>query len=254
MARLIILGSAAAVNDAAHDYTHFLLIGDSGRPILVDAGSNPLGKIKDIGVDDETLEDIILTHFHPDHVAGVPNMMMHMWLLGRKAPMRIYGLHHCVNRIEDTMAAYGWQEWPRFFPVTFHRVSERDNVRVIENEDFLIRSWPVKHFTVPTIGLRIENKHNGRVLAYSCDTMPVSSLLDIARDADILLHEAAGNDGFGHSSAAQAGEVATQAGAKSLILIHYHVWKRDPAPLVDEAAQTYDGPITLCKDLDEFVL
>ena len=38
MARVIILGSAAAVNDAQHDYTHFLLIGEQDSPILVDAG------------------------------------------------------------------------------------------------------------------------------------------------------------------------------------------------------------------------
>ena len=51
MAKTVILGSAAAVNDATHDYTHFLLIGDQGSPILVDAGSNPLGKLKNLGLD-----------------------------------------------------------------------------------------------------------------------------------------------------------------------------------------------------------
>ena len=157
MARLVILGSSNAVNDATHDYTHFLLIGERDTPVLVDAGSNPLGKIKDLGIDDEAVQDVILTHFHPDHVSGVPNMMMHMWLLGRKAPMRFYGLHHCINRTEDIMAAHGWQEWPNFFPVAFHRVSERFCAPVMENNDFRITAWPVKHF-VPTIGLRIENK------------------------------------------------------------------------------------------------
>jgi len=252
MARIVILGSAAAVNDATHDYTHFLLIGEEDTPILIDAGSNPLGKIKDLGIDDNTLQDMILTHFHPDHVAGVPNMMMHMWLLGRKSPLRIYGLHHCVNRVEDSMKAYGWEDWPNFFPVTFNRVSERDNAPILENKDFIIHSWPVKHFTIPTIGLRIQNKHNGKILAYSCDTKPIPALMDIAADADLLLHEAAGNDGFGHSSAKQAGEVAAEAGAKSLYLLHYHVWNQDPEPLVAEAAESYNGPITLCRDLDEF--
>lgn len=250
MARIVILGSSNAVNDAQHDYTHFLLIGERDTPILVDAGNNPLGKIKDLGVDDEGLQDIILTHFHPDHVSGVPNMMMHMWLLGRQAPIRFYGLHHCINRTEDMMSGYGWQEWPNFFPVAFHRVSERNRAPVMENEDFRITAWPVKHF-VPTIGLRIENKVTGKVLAYSCDTEPTPSLYELAQDADLLLHEAAGA-GPGHSSAKQAGTIATEVNAKSLYLIHYEVWNTDPTPLVAEAQETYDGPVVLCNDLDQF--
>lgn len=250
MARVVILGSAAAVNDARHDYTHFLLIGKEDSPILIDAGSNPLGKIKNLGIDDDSLQDVILTHFHPDHVAGVPNMMMHMWLLGRKAPMRIYGLHHCINRIEDTMEAYGWQEWPNFFPVSFQRVSERDDVIILENRDFVITTYPVKHF-VPTVGMRILNKHNGRVLGYGCDTEPCAGVRKIAKDVDILIHEAAGPPP-GHSTARQAGEIAAECGAKSLYLIHYQVWNTDPTPLVGEAARVYDGPIHLCQDYDEF--
>lgn len=250
MARVVILGSAAAVNDVSHDYTHFLLVGDQDTPILVDAGSNPLGKIQNLQLDDESLQDVILTHFHPDHVAGIPNMMMHMWLLGRRAPMRIYGLHHCINRIEDMMAMYGWNEWPNFFPVSFHRVSQRDDAPVLENADFRIRAFPVKHF-VPTIGLRIENKHNGRVLGYGCDTEPCSGVFQIAQDVDMLIHEAAGPPP-GHSTARQAGEVACEAGAKSLYLIHYQVWNTDPTPLVAEAGEMFDGPIHLCCDYDEF--
>ena len=44
----------------------------------------------------------------------------------------------------------------------------------------------------------------------------------------------------------------TQAGANELYLIHYQVWNQDPEPLVKEAAETYDGPIHLCRDFDEF--
>lgn len=248
MAKIVILGSAAAVNDATHDYTHFLLLGDETGPILIDAGSNPLGKLKHLGIDYNSLQDVILTHFHPDHVGGIPNMLMHMWLIGRQVPMRVHGLHHCINRIEDTMEAYNWQDWPNFFPITFHRLSERKNITVLDNADFHITAYPVKHF-VPTIGLRILNKHNGRVLGYSCDTEPCDTVFDIANDVDMLIHEAAGAPP-GHSTATQAAQIAHEASAKSLYLIHYPVWNADPEPLVDEAARIYKGPITLCKDFD----
>lgn len=247
MAQIAILGTAAAVSDAAHDYTHFLLIGDTST-VLVDCGSNPLGKIRNLGVQDDAVQDIILTHFHPDHVSGVPNMLMHMWLLGRRSPLRFYALHHCANRIEDMMLGFSWDSWPDFFPVTLNRVSERAGAPVLENDDFRIFAWPTRHF-VPTVGLRVENKRTGRVLAYSSDTEPIPELVDIARDADLLIHEAAGS-GSGHSSAAEAGEIATKAGAKSLYLIHYQVWNTDPRPLVDEARRTYSRPIVLCQDGD----
>jgi ribonuclease Z len=107
MARIVILGSAAAVSDAEHDYTHFLLIGETSL-VLVDCGSNPLGKIHNLGIDDDAVQDIILTHFHPDHVSGVPNMLMHMWLLGRTKPLRFYALHHCANRGHDAVVCVGY--------------------------------------------------------------------------------------------------------------------------------------------------
>lgn len=247
MARVLILGTAAAVRDATHDNTHFLLVGEHGS-VLVDCGSNPLGKIQDEGLDDRELQDVVLTHFHPDHVSGVPNMLMHMWQLGRQQPLRFYGLHHCMNRMEDMMVDFSWHEWPNFFPVTFNRVSERFNAPVMENEDFRIAAWPVQHF-VPTVGLRIENKKTGRVLAYTCDTNPTPSLLELGKGADLLIHEAAG-EGFGHSSARQAGQTATATNARSLYLIHYWVWNTDPSPLVGQAKETYDGPVHLCQDMD----
>ncbi len=247
MARVIILGSAAAVSDAEHDNTHFIIQGE-GSPILIDCGSNPLGKLHKLGINDETMQDVILTHFHPDHVSGFPNMLMQLWLLGRQMPLRIYGLNHCINRIEDMMLMFAWDTWPNFFPVPQHRILERPNAPVQENDDFRITAWPTKHF-IPTIGLRIENKKTGRVLAYSCDTEPIPAIVELAQGADMLIHEAAGK-GFGHSSARQAGVMATAAGAKSLYLIHYQVWNTDPTPLVAEARETFDGPVFLCEDFD----
>ena len=126
----------------------------------------------------------------------------------------------------------------------------KEQTAVLENEDFRITSWAVKHF-VPTIGLRIESKKTGKILAYSSDTEPHPILESLAADADILLHEAAGAPP-GHSTARQAGELASKVNAKALYLIHYQVWDTDPSPLVPEAQSAYDGPITLCKDFDEF--
>lgn len=246
MARLIILGSAAAVSDATHDNTHFLLKGDHGNIVLVDCGSNPMAKLSRYGVSADELQDLILTHFHPDHVYGVPILLMQMWLLGRKNSLNVYGLHHCLHRVEGMMASFVVDTWPGFPELVFHRIPEHPDVPVLENDDFRITAWPTRHF-IPTIGLRIEVKTSGQVIGYSCDTEPIPNIVSLARDVDLLLHEAAG-EGFGHSSAAQAGETATQAGAKRLALIHYNVWHTDPRRLIDEARTTYSGPVELAED------
>lgn len=260
MARLIILGSAAIVPSMEHDNTHMILQGEESN-ILIDCGSNPIARMRKIGVNYDDLTDMILTHFHPDHVVGVPILLNNMWLLGQQAgkqrgALRVYGIHHCLNRIEELMLAMGWDEWPDFFPVAFHKILERDNQLLLENNDFRITSWPVKHY-VPTIGIRIENKRNGYITAYSCDTAPTDSLYELGRNADMYIHEAAASKpDIGHTTAAEAGEIAREAGARKLVLIHYEVFGPDGpvdySNLPAEAAATFKGPVELAEDFMVF--
>ena len=247
MARLIILGAAAAISTAQNDNVHFVLEGDQGSVVLVDCSSNPVNKLPQFGIDPLAITDLILTHFHPDHVCGLPMLLMQPWLMGRKAALPVYGLHHCLSRAEQMMDLFGWREWDGFYGVDFHRIPEAAAIPVLDNDDFRITSWHTRHF-IPTIGLRIEVKTSGQVIAYSGDTAPTPRVVDLARDADFLIHEASGGPSVGHSSPAEAGAIATQARVKRLALIHYPVWQADPAPLVDEARSTFDGPVELTQD------
>lgn len=251
MARLTVLGSAAAISDIAHDNTHLLLQGDLGSSILIDCGSNPLPKLAQLGVGADDLTGLILTHFHPDHVAGLPIMLMQLWLMGRERPLPIYGLHHCLHRAEAVMQATAWETWPMFFEVQFCPLAERDEVLLLDNADFLITSWPTAHY-IPTIGLRVTVKPTGRVLSYTCDTAPAPSVVRLAQSADLLVHEAAGETP-GHSSAAQAGGTATAAGARRLVLIHYDI-RRPPAELIAEAQTAFAGEVEVAQDGAVFTL
>ena len=248
MARLTVLGSASAVSDASHDNSHFILQGDHSA-VLVDCGSNVVVKLRRCGIHYNRVTDLILTHFHPDHVYGVPMLLSHMSLLGRTMPLRIFGLHHCLERTEELIRAFAWYEWTMMFPLVFHHLPDRPHELVLENSDFVINSWPVHHYGLPTIGLRILSKVSKKIIGYSSDTAPVPSVIEIGREADMFFHEATGIDPYGHSSATQAGEMAAEAGAKRLILIHYEVWDQDPTGLVQEAQAAYDGPVELATDM-----
>lgn len=245
MPKLIILGSSNSIPDENHDNTHMVLIGNNST-VLVDCANNPLLRLKKVGVDFNQLTEIILTHFHPDHVSGIPLLLMDMWLLGRKRPLQIYGLKYTLDRMEDLMGFYGWATWPKFFPVTFNQLPDSENVLVINNEEFMVHSSLVHHM-IPCIGLRMENKSNGKVVAYSSDTEPCHQVVRLAEKADVLIHEAAGKV-RGHSSASQAGEIAKKAKVKELILIHYPTGENSTNQLIPDAKLNFDGKVILAED------
>ena len=248
MAKLIFLGTSNAISDEHHENTHMVLVGNE-HVVLIDCPNSPMVRFQKAGVDINHLTDLILTHFHPDHVSGVPQLLMNMWLMGRRESLNIYGLLHTIDRIEKLMEFYGWSEWPDFFPVKFIRVPEKAMAIMIECDEFNIFASPVQHF-IPTVGLRIEFKEAGKVLAYSSDTQPCPQIGRLADGVDILVHESSGALP-GHSSAAQAGQAAHQAEVGALYLIHYPTGQFASGDLVSEARQQFKGPVTLAEDFME---
>ena len=87
-------------------------------------------------------------------------------------------------------------------------------------------------------------------MAYSCDTEPCDQVVELAGGADVLLHESTG-EGFGHSSAFQAGAVAQKAGAKALYLIHYPPEKFGSQELICDAAANFRGEVKFTVDFLE---
>ncbi len=245
MVEVIFLGTANAVSDEEHENTHFA-ISSENRLIMVDCVGNPLVRLKQAGLNCRNLTDLFLTHFHPDHVSAVPLLLMNMWLLGRQQLINIYGLHPTLDRMETLMDAFGWQDWPDFFPVAFHRLPSERMTLALEDRDFRIFTSPVRHM-IPAMGLRVEVLNSGKRMAYSCDTAPCKEVEELAAGVDILIHEATG-DSPGHSPAIKAGEAARNADAKSLYLIHYDTRNGDPKKLVDEARKTFSGDIILAED------
>jgi ribonuclease Z len=217
MPELIILGSAAAIPNLDHDNSHMMIQTGDGV-VLIDCGTAPMLRLERLGIPTGEITDIILTHFHPDHISGLPLLLMSMWLGGRQKALRIYGLHHCLKRVEDL---------------------------ILEQGDVTIYSSLVCH-VIPTIGLRVEAA-TGKAIAYSCDTEPCQAVINLAQGASVLIHEATG-EGVGHSSAAQAGATAHDAGVDSLFLIHYPVGDSDLGTLIEEARGTFSGDVRLAED------
>jgi len=245
MARVIILGSSNAIPTTKGENTHMVVVGEE-RTLLIDSASNPILRLEQAGLELNSLTDIIVTHFHPDHVSGLPLLLMDMWLMGRQKPLDIYGLHYTLDRVEDLMGFYNWSEWPNFFPVVFHRLPSREMTPVLTCTDFIVHASPVHHM-IPNIGLRIEFPRHNKSIAYSCDTEPCEEVVRLGSGVDILIHEATGALP-GHSSAKQAGEAASKAEVGQLCLIHYPTGRFAKGDLVSEAKTTFEGSITLATD------
>jgi ribonuclease Z len=117
---------------------------------------------------------------------------------------------------------------------------------VLDCADFRVFASPVRHL-IPTIGLRFEYHKSGKVLAYSSDTEPCAQVVRLAEGADVLIHEAAGEQ-IGHSSAAQAGGIAAQAEAAALFLIHYPTGRFAEGDPAQQARQKFQGEVSLATD------
>ena len=87
----------------------------------------------------------------------------------------------------------------------------------------------------------------GRTLVYTGDTRPCDSTIEIARGADLLVHEATFGDEeaeraveTGHSTAREAADVAVRAGVKRLVLTHVSArYSRDTSELEQQARSLF---------------
>ncbi len=100
----------------------------------------------------------------------------------------------------------------------------------------------------------------GRRVAYCVDTRPCRAAVELARNATLFLCDSTFGSELveeahsrGHCTAAQAAEMATQAGAKRLVLTHVSARYHDARPLLAEAAAVF-AETAIASDLMEVIL
>lgn len=250
MELLTFLGTANAVSDAHHENSH-LLIQSGSTNLLVDCPGNPVSRLQQTGFAPVKITHIVLTHFHPDHVSGLPLLLMDLWLMGRRDPLPIYGLSETIGQAKKMMELFAWNKWNGLYPVEFIDVTEQEQAVIIDDQNLVVRSSPVKHL-IPTIGLCFEFPISGKKIVYSSDTEPCLAVANLAMHADILIHESAGA-GTGHSSADQCGQMAQRCEVEELYLIHYQTDCPQEA-LVSDAKQNYSGQVYLAEDFNKILL
>ncbi|WP_163936183.1 MBL fold metallo-hydrolase [Paraferrimonas sp. SM1919] len=282
-------GAGSPIPDPKRDSScAVVLAGD--HAILIDSG-NGVNNIAHMGLSMGLINKVLLTHFHSDHINGLGFVMTQTWAnSGRQAPLDVYG----PTGVEQVVAGFNQAyQLDRGYRIAHHGlktmpeqgglakattlvVQNTQTIEVLRDGDLVISAFNVDHHPIDAaIGYKIEYK--GRSVLFSGDTVYQAHLVDIAKDSDIIFHEALSMNfvqrlnGFAkkakrprlekithdildyHTSPSQSAQLAEQAGAKALVL--HHIVPRLPTSNMEKrfmqgVAEHYSGDAYLSEDGD----
>jgi len=218
MAVVHLLGTGAGFSGPERTTT-MLAFESGGRCVVVDCGGDVIQRLMASGVDPRGIEALIVTHEHPDHVAGFPLFMEKIWLMGRRHPIPVIGIRPALDQARRAWEAFRTGGWEGVPAIEEHEVRPEPGAEVLFNERWHITAAPGIH-GVAVIGIRVRDAMGGGVCAYSCDTAKSEEITEMSRGAGLLVHEATGTTQGGHTTFVQAAEVARDAGAGRLVLVH----------------------------------
>lgn len=214
-----------------------------GRLYLVDCPNGVAGQLAKAAIKLDTLSHIFVTHNHSDHVLDAGSLLVLAWGSGLATPVRLHGPPPLKQIVADSLAASRYDIAARMReegrPPLAPLVSVRERSTggsVYADGRVRVTSTLVDHYTVkPAFAYRFDTPD--RSIVVSGDTTYSDNLVQLARGADVLIHEAmfvpaidqlTGENAprlkehllRSHSTTEQVGLVAARAGVKKLVLSH----------------------------------
>ena len=235
-----------------------------GRFYLVDVGRGSANRLAGWRIDGRRMGAVLLTHFHSDHIQELGEHDLQTWVAGRSGPLRVFGPPGVERVVAGFEEAYALDAGYRvahhgaeLLPPDVGRMQPRvvaEPGLVLEQDGLRVTAFAVDHDPVrPAYGYRFD--YRGRSVVVSGDTSKIAGVVEAARGADVLFHEAQANHIVAvigeaarnagrsrvakimsdipdyHTTPAEAAELANQAGVK--LVVFYHLTPPPPLRLLE---------------------
>lgn len=256
--RLTVLGCWAPFPRAGGACSGYLLQ-DAGANILLDVGHGTFGRLRNF-IHYADIRAAVITHLHPDHCADLP-CLKHATRSALREGLRAGRVKLFLPgepRPAFTELTEGAEAFFDVVPIEDlpeEEVSSGVRVRCAQVGPLKFFFLPVRH-SLPAYAVGVEGSG---YLVYSGDAAPAGELASFAERAGIFLCEASGldkdEDVFRdvHMTARQAGELASRARVKELIITHFFP-EYDTGELHAQASSGYGREAVLAREGDTYFL
>ena len=224
-------------------------------------------------LDPRKLDIAFVSHLHSDHTLGLPDLILTPWVMGRTAPLELYGPPGISAMAENILRAYAQDIHIRTtgleganttgYKVNAHEI--KPGV-VYQDANVKVTAFAVLHGSWPlALGYRFDAA--GKSIVFSGDTAPAESVVEACNGCDLLIHEvyiglpaaegvrtpehwAQYMKAF-HTSTAELADIATRARAKTLVTTHLAFMSdATQAELIAALKKGYGGTVIVAHDLD----
>ena len=284
MPKLNIVGAGTPTPTHARWGTCFILK-ICGQHLMIDCGPASTYKMYRMGIPCTSVHDLFFTHLHSDHLSDYPCFLMTRFdqSVGTERDLHVYGpapikaITEAIwspergafwcdveARVKHPMSLHAFQSRGGVGerPAPAVHVTEYSEGKVVQGKDWVCYAREVKHAQpyLACYGFRFETDEG--VVAFSGDTAPTESVVELARDADLFVMEAVHREAkirtypsvISETGTLSAGRMAAEAGAKRLVINHQSVTLDPPEETtqgIAEVKSVFDGDVYWAHDMME---
>lgn len=249
------MGSSSSIPRPARACSCYL-VRSRDAAVLFDLGSGAFSNLRE-AMDYPRLDAVVISHMHADHFLDLIPLRYALKYgpLLRASKLALYLPPGGSDVLYKLCSAFDSEGAPDFLGEVYD-IREYDPKKPLEINDVRLTFARVVHY-IDAYAFRVETGTS--CMVYSSDTAPCESVIKLAKGSELFLCECtlglgeADEPPRGHSTAAEAGEMARRAGTGRLMLTHYGS-DYAPGELESEALSRFDGPCAAADDGMELII